>query len=70
MGTPKLGGKNSDTPVIKSFNTFGIALERMLYWHKADEMGNEVLVVVFDNKEKLILREADQIQEAVRFLEA
>ena len=52
---------------VRSFQSFGFSLDRMLYWTKQDELGSDVLVIVFDNKEKLILRDAAQIQEAEAF---
>jgi hypothetical protein len=49
-------------------NAFGIAANRVLWWQRQEEMGNDVLVIVFDNKEKLTLRDEKRIREAEAYL--
>lgn len=57
--------EKSPTYDIKSFQSkFGIALHRVLWWKKEEEMGAEVMVIAFDNKERLTLRDESQILEA------
>jgi hypothetical protein len=52
-------------PEVHSFeNAFGIAMHRVLWWQKQEEMGNDVLVIAFDNKERLTLRDPKKIAEA------
>ena len=60
-----MDSEKSPTYDIRSFQSkFGIALHRVLWWKKEEEMGAEVMVIAFDNKERLTLREEKQIAEA------
>lgn len=55
---------------IKSFTSrFGIALNRVLWWQRQEEMGTQVLVIAFDNKERFTLRDEEQVTEALDYFE-
>lgn len=56
---------------IKSFQSdFGIALQRVLWWQIQEEMGTEILVIAFDNKERLTLRDENQVADAKRYFDS
>lgn len=56
---------------LKSFQSdFGIALQRVLWWQTQEEMGTEILVIAFDNKERLTLRDENQVADAKRYFDS
>lgn len=62
--------KSTSVDAIKSFQSkFGIALNRVYWWQIQEEMGTEVLVITFDNKERLTLRDENQVADAKRYFD-